>query len=203
VDLGAGHGPLARSSRATPTWAALAGIVALSALACAGCAPVSAGTGRQHPTMASGAGPSVTDALILDRARAPVGGGPIPGNLIIVNHSGRPITVLNAKGRHGGWVQVGLTNDRIPFNPPAAASSAPKITIPEGTNRIPVQVSTRYYECSEHGPGNDRDSPACLGAHHDVVPTLPAGEYRTAVVFTVTSPTIPTPRGIRVTLIAR
>lgn len=119
--------------------------------------------------------------LQLSRTTAPANGTPIPATLTVLNHTGRPVPVpgrayLNATSGPGGWIQVGLTNAQVPYEPLfEAIMHTPLAQLPVGTSTYPTVVSTTWYACGGGPPFPDH--PEGRG-----MPSLAAGTYTTKVV---------------------
>ena len=158
-----------------------------------------------------GGGGRITDRLVLDSTQVRAGQA-IQGTLLVDN-SGSPIdlTELATIELHPGdtrtarltecrpAVAVGLSNRDVTQEPAFAFSCSPlHFSIVHGTTRIPVTVTTTYLGCQQLGDvGITPGGVACRNG--DQPPPLPAGRYRTRVVWSETVP-IPAPAAVMVRL---
>jgi hypothetical protein len=124
-----------------------------------------------------------TGRLVLDRLTTPANGEPIGGYLELTNNTGAPIVITNACN---GWFGVGLTNAQIQhFAPGFSQVACGGETLPTGTTRRPLQISTGYASCVQPG-GSASDYPPipkCIGPNDTTSPDLPPGRYITSVGF--------------------
>lgn len=158
-----------------------------------------------------GGGGRITDRLVLNSTQVRAGQA-IQGTLLVDN-PGSPIdlTRLATVEVHPGdartarltgcrpAVAVGLSNRDVTQEPAFAFSCMPRpFLILHGTTRIPVTVITTYLGCQQLGGGGiTPGGVACRNG--DQPPPLPAGHYRTRVVWSETVP-IPPPRAVTVSL---
>ena len=105
-------------------------------------------------------------------------GRPIVGVALITDDTGRPVGVEACAA--DGWLDVGLADGRIPYDPVSPAiACAPSVELAPGVNRIPITVATTYQGCVDQGNAT-ADFPRCTAA--GAPPPLPVGTYRVAVV---------------------
>lgn len=138
---------------------------------------------------------------MLDETTVPAG-RPINGVAIVTNATGHPLVIADC---HGVWLQVGLSNAKVSYDPGwLTCLSAPGTTLPVGTTRVAITVGTTYYQCSEHAGSAVTDMPACLHRRHGpTMPPLPPGTYATkAVMLQPKGVRAPTPAAVQVTLTA-
>ena len=131
----------------------------------------------------SAGGTGIVVSLELTQTTVPVG-TTINATLVIDNLTGRTV-----KPGCGVKYAVGLTNGQFPFHPAFPAYCAANQLLSTGKTRYPVTIATTYPGCSQSGQP-DGAMPGCLpgpmggGSRFSVVPPLPKGTYRTAVVLT-------------------
>lgn len=116
--------------------------------------------------------------VILDRPVVPAGTS-IRGYALVTNATGRPVMIPDACN---GLLLVGLTDGRDTYAPAVGGVGCKSSQLREGVTRIAVTVATTYQQCQGPGSRPTRTLPACAGPNHDVMPPLPAGRYKTAVV---------------------
>lgn len=123
-------------------------------------------------------------------------GRPIKGTAIFTNRSGASILVAACAA--DGWLNVGIANHDIPYNPgnPLIAC-APSVQLASGVTRMPITVMTTYQGCSESGSGSAQYPPCNPG---NQLPSLPAGAYHTVVVTSGLPAGMPAPNVVAVTL---
>lgn len=126
---------------------------------------------------------SVTAQVVLDRTTVPANGKPINGAVILTNHTGKPIEI--ADGTCTAWLAVVLSNhDTQRPNALWRGAACASAQLPVGVTRKPIQVSTTYTLCLQHG-GSSRETPApprCTGGSHPQPPLLPPGRYAASVL---------------------
>jgi hypothetical protein len=138
----------------------------------------------------------LTDRLELAKTRV-VAGTTIRGQLVVVNQ-GKPFSVADACG--GGPAMVILIGSLARQDPviPACATVA-ATDIAHGATKVAVTITTTYSGCSSEAgqpQGQPITTPPCMPPPQ-VIPPLPAGRYRTQVVWF--SP-LPEPATVVVTL---
>jgi hypothetical protein len=147
----------------------------------------------------SAASPSGVQLLIvLDRTRAVADGSGIQGQVIITNHTGKPIMISDACD---GWIWVGLVNKNVHFSTLVPLVGCAPAYLPVGTSRKPIDVWTIYSGCADNRQHLTRKLtvPLCAGKSQDI-PNLPPGTYRTTTVLTGMTPAIASPPSVTVTL---
>lgn len=185
-------------------------MVALT-LIIAGCAAPATAT-KRNSDPPSGVGHRTTGApprtsrhplavsVALDHTRA-VMGHAITGEAIVVNSTGQKLEIPDC---NGSWLQVGLANAHVRFEPAwAACLTIPGTVLAAGTTRLPISVQTTYQQCTQDPSSETRDPPACLHAAENgsFMPPLPAGTYRTAIaMLTPKGTTATTTLSVEVTL---
>jgi hypothetical protein len=112
--------------------------------------------------------------LSLDQSTVKAG-QPIKGYMRVTNNTGRRITVDGCLS----WFSAGVENKRIPFHPVTPACLQ-RFTIGVGVSRYRVKLATTYQSCVPPAEAT-KTSPACLAGPR--LPPLPAGIYKTKVVF--------------------
>lgn len=192
----------------TPQWRP--GLLALT-LILAGCAAPATATKRtsdppsqvEHPTAsASQRTPrhALTVSVTLNQTHA-VKGHTITGEAIIVNSTGHKLEIQDC---NGSWLQVGLANDHVSFEPGwAACLTIPGTVLAAGTTRLQISVPSTYQQCTQNPSSGSPDSPACLHTadNGSFMPPLPAGTYRTTVaMLSPKGVTIPATPSVQVTL---
>lgn len=137
------------------------------------------GTPSHDPRPHNNAGPSpsaartpVTIRLRLDRTEV-VPGAAIRGVATLTNTTRRTITVETCAA--DGWLDVGLSNQHIGFEPACGAvACAPTVHLAPGPNRFPVAVATTYDACTQSATRATSQEPACSS---NGLPPLPTGIY--------------------------
>lgn len=127
--------------------------------------------------------PTLTARLVLDHTTVPANGAPIHGQLVLTNNTGKPITITDACN---GWYEVGLSRDGIQrFTPGFGQVACSSEQLAVGVTRRTVQISTTYEQCAQPGgtTAGTPPTPRCIGPNHATQPTLPPGQYITAVGF--------------------
>lgn len=106
----------------------------------------------------------------------------VSGTAIISNIVGHPLLIAACNGT---WLQVGLTNAKIAYDPFwTACLSSPGTTVPVGTTHIPIKVQTAYSQCTGDARSVTVQTPACLNTRHGTpMPPLPPGRYMTKAVM--------------------
>jgi hypothetical protein len=124
-------------------------------------------------------------------------GQPISGTVIVTNSTSHAVTISDC---NGGWLQVGLTNAEVGFNPGwLGCLSVPGTVLPVGTTRQQIHVYTTYQACSQDAQQASDDAPVCLAGPR--MPPLPPGKYVTkAVMLQPDDMELPTPPPTEVTL---
>jgi len=113
----------------------------------------------------------------LDQTRV-VAGQTIRGQAVVTNTTAKPILLRTCA--KSGWLMVGLTNGKIPFDPAfAAVGCAPSVWLAPGQRRYSITVMTTYQACLQPGGHSVYPVPTCSP---NGLPPLPAGTYRTKVV---------------------
>ena len=138
-------------------------------------------------------------AITLDKTTVRAG-QPIRGIAVVTNGTGRRITIPDC---NGAWLQVGLTNASVHYDPGwLACLSLPGTILRVGTTRLRIVVSTRYNACTNDAPTATHYLPACLRVRHgSPLPTLPRGVYVTkAAILQPKGVRIPSPAPVLVTL---
>ena len=132
----------------------------------------------------------------LDQTRV-VQGTPIRGQAVLTNTTSKSLLVHQCAA--DGWLLVGLTDGKVPFNPATAlVACPPSIRLQPGANRFPITVATTYQECLQPGGQSTTYVPPC--SHVYGLPPLPAGVYTTkAVTYGLPAKTA-IPRPIMVTV---
>lgn len=166
----------------------LHGIVALasSAIVLAGCGASAPAALAPRTSTASYDG--ITTTLTLSRTTAPAG-TPIPSILVIVNHTGRVIAFFSCLG--DASLEVGIGDSAIPFNPPSGAIGC-STRLEPGRNAFRESISTDYQGCGGTGV------PPC--GSPPIIDTLPAGTYRTSIVWQDVPRSVPHPAPLTFTL---
>lgn len=171
-------------------------VIGLCAALTTGCASATVGTvstttghsvaGHSATSAAPGRNAPGRDAfrvrISLDQQTLPALGRPIPGYVIVDNDTGGPVLV---GGPCAGWIQVGLTNQRIPFSPVWSAVACRPDKLRPGRTRQRITVQTTYRACLGTGgrsAGGER-LPDCIGTRRDLMPPLPPGRYLTRIAF--------------------
>lgn len=139
--------------------------------------------------------PPLALRITLEHTRV-AAGLPIKGTAIFTNRSGASILVATCAA--DGWVNVGIANHDIPYNPVSIAIACPpSVQLAPGVTRTPITIVTTYQGCSSSGPGS-AELPRCdPGAE---LPSLPAGTYHTVVVTDGVPAGMPSPNMVTVTL---
>ena len=129
-----------------------------------------------RPTPSAARAP-VTIRLHLDQTEV-VPGTAIRGVATLTNNTRRTITVETCAA--DGWVDVGLSNQHIGFEPAyMGVACAPTVHLAPGPNRFPVAVATTYGACTQSATYATSQEPACSS---NGLPPLPAGIYTPKVV---------------------
>jgi hypothetical protein len=119
--------------------------------------------------------PGLTDRIILKSSRS-TAGKPIPGTLLVVNHTAASINLT--KTCQPSYA-VALTNSkyapRVAFA--TVCSSAPFVIAP-GTNRFPISITTTYLACQQ-SQSSSSDLPTCIKSG---APPLPSGTYDAVLI---------------------
>jgi hypothetical protein len=95
-------------------------------------------------------------------------GSELAATVVVVNHSGSPITVASCGAIYG----AGFESDTIRLGPSFLTCLGPPQQIPLGESRWPVTASATYPWCGGSGVS---ETPACVDERP---PALPGGEYR-------------------------
>lgn len=139
--------------------------------------------------------------LRLSCTTAPADGTPIPATLTVLNHTGRAVPVpgrasLDSTRGPDGWIQIGLTNGEVPYEPHFNADlHTPVAQLPVGTSTYATVVSTTWYACGGGPPFPDpTEAPG--------MPPLTAGTYTTKAVSLLRTGAWQPPDPITVTLVA-
>ena len=104
-------------------------------------------------------------------------GTPIKGEAVITNTTFKTITVQTCA--LDGWLEVGLVNKQITFEPARLlVGCPPSVQLSPGPNRFPLTVSTSYQSCLQRGGQSTTYIPSCTPTGP---PALPAGHYTTKV----------------------
>lgn len=137
--------------------------------------------------------------LVLATTRVPAG-TPIHGHVLAINHTGHPITILDAPC--DPWVQAGLTGAHVQFSAISPDVACGSVQLHEGTTRIPVTIQTTYERCVQGNQRGTPDAPHCGDTNATLMPPLPPGRYQAVVEVLQphASPVLPEP--VVVTLIA-
>ena len=111
--------------------------------------------------------------------RVVANGQPITVEVVLVNDLGRSFEVT---GACDGWLDVGLANRTIAFEPAYADVGCSNDTIPTGVTTLTRTVETTYYGCSQDPTAKaTANFPICTGSAHDQIPPLPPGTYHLAL----------------------
>lgn len=147
-----------------------AGVLLLAA--CAQQVPV---PGAAPATSQAPSGPvQITISVPITRVSA---GQTLHGDAVVTNTTATPVTV---HGCPSTWLQVGLTNAQISYDPAIPdLACAPTIQLAPGPNRFPFTIQTTYPACTEPGGHSLMPMPTCAPGG---LPALPAGTYQTKVV---------------------
>jgi hypothetical protein len=133
--------------------------------------------------------------ITLEQTRV-AAGRPIKGTAIFTNRSGASILVAACAA--DGWLNVGIANHDIPYNPVSPEIACPpSVQLASGVTRIPITVMTTFQGCSESGPGSAQYPPCNPG---NQLPPLPAGAYHTVVSTSGLPAGMPAPNVVAVTL---
>ena len=124
-------------------------------------------------------------------------GTAIKGEAVLINTTSKTVTVESCAA--DGWLEVGLVNRQITFEPanPAIACQ-PSVRLLPGLNRFPFSVLTSYQGCTQAGGSSSTNEPLCIATG---LPALPAGEYITKVITSGLPAGTRSPRTISVTLL--
>ncbi len=95
-------------------------------------------------------------------------GSELAATVVVVNHSGSPITVASCGAIYG----AGFESDTIRLGPSFLLCLGPPQQIPLGESRWPVTASATYPWCGGSGVTY---SPPCVDGR---TPALPSGDYR-------------------------
>ncbi len=154
------------------------------------------GAGTTTPASAYGltpADPRITDRVEL-RKHQVIAGQSITGTLVVTSKVSVPI---NLTKRCEPGFQVVIGNRSIRQQPAfAAVCTTHPLWINPGTNRFPLTVTTRYFECVQPGGSSATSIPAC---GPDGPPPLPPGRYHTILVGSGNLP-LPEPPSVSVEL---
>jgi hypothetical protein len=170
-------------------------------IVCSKLAPVPNGD-SPSPTAtppATGSSPdALTVRITLDHTTV-ARGRRINGEATVTNSSGHPLTIIDCGGT---WLQVGLTNAKIPYEPGwLACRSVPGTVLAPGVTHLHVVVQTTYQQCTPRASEATPDTPACGTGADSLMPSLPRGTYHTKVeMLSPDGVRIPQPDTIRVTL---
>lgn len=127
-------------------------------------------------------------------------GESISGEVIVTNATAHALDIADC---NGGWIQVGLTNATVSYDPAwESCLSFPGTTLPVGTTRIPIKLSTTYNACTQDAGSATADLPACLPSRGDsIMPPLPPGSYTTmTAMLDPKGVHLPSPEPIKVTV---
>jgi hypothetical protein len=148
------------------------------------------------PTVAnagSGAPSPISIRLVL-RHTSIMAGHVLKGEAIISNHSTK--TILVETCAIDGWLDVGLSNKSYTYSPiDPLIACAPTVHLRPGVNHFPIKVSTDYQVCTKSRP--TATLPSCGKSG---MPTLPKGEYHTAVIMVGFPKNTATPSELNVTI---
>lgn len=125
-------------------------------------------------------------------------GQPIHGLAIVTNRNRQGLVIGTC---NHVWLQVGLVNAKIPFEPAwETCADIPGTTVEPGTTRMPITIHTTYWQCVPHARSATRQAPVCVHGH---MPPLPPGTYTTKpVALTPEGARVKTSHPIKVTLTA-
>ena len=126
--------------------------------------PITPSTTTTIPTVAKGS----AGAWVEVASRTIDAGGVLTATVVVVNHSGSPITVASCGAIYG----AGFESDTIRLAPSFLTCLGPPQQIPLGESRWPVTVSATYPWCGGSGVAY---SPPCVDGQ---TPALPSGDYR-------------------------
>jgi hypothetical protein len=117
----------------------------------------------------------------LQQGRVPTG-SPVAGVATLTNNTTKTVTVETCAAN--GWLDVGLSDPSIPYQPATrGVACPPSVRLAPGPNRFPITISTTYEQCTPH-PNElsaRQHEPPCGPAG---MPALPVGHYTTSVVVT-------------------
>jgi hypothetical protein len=129
-----------------------------------------------------------TTKLIVSRTTVSAG-AKIPARLVITNRTGRDFTIYSCLG--DATFEIGIGNSAVPFDPISGAIGCGTV-IKTGVNVFPEKIWTSYQGCG--GP----PYPKC--GKPPRITSLPAGHYRTDVIWVGVPSQIPHPDSIVITL---
>lgn len=180
----------------------------------AGVFAVRTGSSRRRTTVAATVGQTTSTSAALDRNAAISvqlvldqnvvrAGTPILGFVEITNPTGQAATARICDV--DPWPTVFLTSPTLQYEiPTSAVLCNGAATLPPGTTRRPVTISTTYPACSYPTAGfvATASIPFCVGTSDppSQLPPLPPGNYKTEIVMPPVSHQVELPRPTDVTL---
>ncbi|HBU01195.1 MAG TPA: hypothetical protein DEB20_01270 [Acidimicrobiaceae bacterium] len=126
--------------------------------------PTTPSTSTTIPTVAEGS----VGAWVEVTSTTIDAGNKLTATVVVVNHSGSPITVASCGAIYG----AGFESDTIRLGPSFFTCLGPPQQIPLGESRWPVTASATYPWCGGSGVS---ETPACVDGRP---PALAGGEYR-------------------------
>jgi hypothetical protein len=144
-----------------------------------GAAPVRQSVSSDPTTAPVQAAPApIQISITLDRTSV-VAGEDIHGTAAVTNSTGGPLAT-DACLQNGPWLNVGIANAQIKYDPAFTLVGCAPFVLPSGVTLMPITVLTTYLGCSQSAGQSSAQSPACLDGNRE--PPLPAGQSTTSVV---------------------
>ena len=113
-------------------------------------------------------------------------GHPIHGFAVVTNRNPHKLVIGTC---NHVWLQVGLVNQKVSFEPVwDLCADIGGTAVQQGTTQMPITIQTTYERCTPHARSITRQLPGCV---HGRMPALPPGTYKT-------KPAALSPEGVRV-----
>jgi hypothetical protein len=142
-------------------------VAAVCLAALAGCTSDGLGAGSHS---------ALTLQIRLSQTSVPAG-HPIQGVAVVTNRN--PQQLLIGTCNHV-WLQVGLVNGKVSFDPAwDLCRDRAGTAVQPGTTKMPITIQTTYEQCTPHARYVTEQTPACVNGH---MPALPPGIYTTKSV---------------------
>ena len=125
----------------------------------------------------------VTVHLLLPGTTFVSDGSPVHASVVIDNKTGRSLVIKNFKCTVDGELRVGFSNTQVPFAPAFTDERCLRqASLKNGISQFDVNVDTSYQSCIER-PAGDQAPHAVICPPSGGTPALPAGAYKTTIIW--------------------